>query len=599
MSRVQAIPQVVHIRELFRQNDTAYIVMDYVEGETLMARLKKTGPLRWDDAKTIFLPAIRAMDQVHQAGLIHRDLSPDNLMLLPDGSVKILDLGAAKDLNVNSGASSMQVAKRGFSPLEQYTQRGGSGPWSDVYALAATMYYALTGVLPPNTVDRLEDDQICWDLPQLTALPRGIIAALKQAMAVSSKARTQSMAEFLEQLEKSTRRFAPAPKKREPVAKSLPKPEPGKPCSEPEPHGKVLGGFLSTLPQVVVSILILGFLMYCVYALSCSMHKSYVSTLGTRDPQPATDSVAISSTSPETENIFPLSIQEQTISAGPSHTAAIKRDGTAVVTESISAYNLSDWTDLVSISAGMAHIVGLKADGTVVATGNNANGQCDVSDWENIVAIVAAGYHTAGLKADGTVVASGDNGHGQCDVSDWTNIVAISSMCYHTVGLKADGTVVSTQMGDSILNQGQGDVLDWTDIVAIGAGCDHTVGLKADGTVVSTQIRSDDYNCGQCNVSDWTDIVAIYAGGYHTVGLKADGTVVSTQMGNVKQNYDQCDVSDWTDIVAICANAWHTVGLKADGTLITTSVRSGVYNNGQDNVFDWTDIRIPGSALKG
>lgn len=149
MSRVQAIPQVVHIRELFRQNDTAYIVMDYVEGETLMARLKKTGPLRWDDAKTIFLPAIRAMDQVHQAGLIHRDLSPDNLMLLPDGSVKILDLGAAKDLNVNSGASSMQVAKRGFSPLEQYTQRGGSGPWSDVYALAATMYYAITGVLPP------------------------------------------------------------------------------------------------------------------------------------------------------------------------------------------------------------------------------------------------------------------------------------------------------------------------------------------------------------------------------------------------------------------------------------------------------------------
>ena len=196
MSRVDDIPGVVRVRELFQENDTAYIVMDFVEGETLKARLNQSGPMSWDQAKEIFHPAIRAMEQVHKAGLIHRDLSPDNLMLTKDGQVFILDLGAAKDLNVNQGASSMQVAKGGFSPYEQYTQRGGSGPWTDVYAMAATIYFTLTGKIPPIAIDRAEDDTISWDLPNLNTLPRPALEALKQAMVVSAKKRTQSMEEL-------------------------------------------------------------------------------------------------------------------------------------------------------------------------------------------------------------------------------------------------------------------------------------------------------------------------------------------------------------------------------------------------------------------
>ena len=118
MNKVRKIPQVVRVLDLFQENDTAYIVMDFIEGETLTRRLKKTGPLSWQQMQEIFLPVIQAMEEVHKAGLIHRDLSPDNLMLLPEVGVQILDLGAAKDLSLNSGASSMQVAKGGFSPLE-------------------------------------------------------------------------------------------------------------------------------------------------------------------------------------------------------------------------------------------------------------------------------------------------------------------------------------------------------------------------------------------------------------------------------------------------------------------------------------------------
>lgn len=206
MSRVSDIPQVVRVRDLFQQNDTAYIVMDFVEGQTLKDYLKQHGVLTWEEAQKIFFPAINGMAQVHQSGLIHRDLSPDNLMLLPNGKVRILDLGAAKDLNLNSGASSMQVAKGGFSPAEQYVQRGGSGTWTDVYAMAATLYYSLTGKIPTPSVDRMMEDTLPWNLPQLQALPEHVLEALKKAMAIQPKNRTQTMEEFEAQLNEASKR---------------------------------------------------------------------------------------------------------------------------------------------------------------------------------------------------------------------------------------------------------------------------------------------------------------------------------------------------------------------------------------------------------
>ena len=196
MVKVENIPGVVRVLDLFQENGTAYIVMEYVQGTTLKTYLQKNGPMPWEKAKQIFYPVISAMEQVHQAGLVHRDLSPDNLMLTPTGDVKILDLGAAKDLSINSGASSMQVAKSGFSPLEQYVHRGSSGPWTDVYAMAATIYYTITGTLPPNAVDRLACDTLSWAEPGLKLLPAAARDALQKALTVQFKNRTQSMHEL-------------------------------------------------------------------------------------------------------------------------------------------------------------------------------------------------------------------------------------------------------------------------------------------------------------------------------------------------------------------------------------------------------------------
>ena len=224
MGRVSNIPEVVHVYDIFQENDTAYICMGFIEGITLMQHLKAKGPLTWTEAQKIFLPVMTAMERVHQAGLVHRDISPDNIMIESDGSIRILDLGAAKDLNVNSGKSSMQVAKNGFSPPEQYMPSGQSGSWTDVYAMAATLYFSLTGKVPMPAIDRmaLVAEDPAWSHPKLLALPQTVQKALKRAMAMDIAHRTQTMAEFARQLQA------------EPVPIPVPKPK-----AEPRPEPKI------------------------------------------------------------------------------------------------------------------------------------------------------------------------------------------------------------------------------------------------------------------------------------------------------------------------------------------------------------------------
>lgn len=206
MNRVSSVENVVHVLELFEDNDTAYIIMEYIHGENLMRRVKENGPMPWQSVKSLLLPMMGTMQRVHDNGMVHRDLSPDNLMVQPDGSVKLLDLGAAKDMNLHSGASSVQVAKGGFSPLELYVQRGSSGAWTDVYSMTATMYYLLTGVMPPSAVDRMEKDTVRWDLPQLRKLPQALLRVMKRGMALHAHDRIQSMRALAEEIRKSEAR---------------------------------------------------------------------------------------------------------------------------------------------------------------------------------------------------------------------------------------------------------------------------------------------------------------------------------------------------------------------------------------------------------
>ncbi len=236
MAKLGGIPGVVGVKSVFIQNETAYIVMDFIEGETLLKKLQREGPMDYGTCVSLMTPIMQALSEVHKHGIIHRDISPDNIMVQSDGKLILLDLGAAKDLDIQGKdgnvQSSQMVAKHGFSPVEQYGQAGKIGPWTDVYAMAATIYYCCTGVLPPSATDRMIEDTLTCR-PRLTKEQFDVLAF---CMSVLPQKRPQNMDALLQIVTHPAGKTPPVRDvpKTEPVRPETrnlqpPKPDPGRP----------------------------------------------------------------------------------------------------------------------------------------------------------------------------------------------------------------------------------------------------------------------------------------------------------------------------------------------------------------------------------
>ena len=195
-------PNIVHVDCYFEENGTAYFAMDYIEGQSFQSYLKKhSGRIGWQEAVKVLVPVMRALGEVHSKGIIHRDVTPDNIYLTSDGTVKLLDFGAARYSLGDKSRSLDVVLKHGFAPKEQYTRHGRQGPYTDIYSTGATLYYAVTGRKPPDSIDRLEEDEIILPSNLGISIPDYIENAILKAMAVQPMDRFSSMAEFIEALD--------------------------------------------------------------------------------------------------------------------------------------------------------------------------------------------------------------------------------------------------------------------------------------------------------------------------------------------------------------------------------------------------------------
>jgi serine/threonine protein kinase len=197
LKRFAGHPNIVGVLDFFEGNGTAYIVMKYVEGLTLKQYLDdKGGKVPFETALKILIPVMDALREVHAAGILHRDISPDNIYLCYSGPVKLLDFGATKQAIGEQSKSVAAIFKPGYTPLEQYLSDGNQGPWTDVYALGATFYRSVTGETAPLAWDRREKDDLKPPSRLGVNIPRQAEAALMQALAVRPEHRFRSVAAF-------------------------------------------------------------------------------------------------------------------------------------------------------------------------------------------------------------------------------------------------------------------------------------------------------------------------------------------------------------------------------------------------------------------
>lgn len=148
-------PGIVSIRSFFEENQTAYIVMEYLDGKTLKEHLEEVGRIDYVETVKLLTPVMESLEKLHKNNLLHRDISPDNIMF-SGNKVKLIDFGAVKDLNEDEKTRSV-VLKHGYAPLEQYRKQD-EGPWTDIYALCAVMYRCITGEVPVEALARIDDE---------------------------------------------------------------------------------------------------------------------------------------------------------------------------------------------------------------------------------------------------------------------------------------------------------------------------------------------------------------------------------------------------------------------------------------------------------
>ena len=199
ISEMNNISGIVNVLDSFEANGTAYYVMEYLEGVSLK-RLVPEGGMQLNAATEIICKVGRNIDLIHkEKGYLHRDISPENIMILPTGRVVLIDFGSAKNFFMSNSNYTITL-KHGFAPIEQYSSTDSQGPFTDLYALASTYYYILTRKVIPRATDRLAGVTYTPLCQFRSDISRELSDVVDRALAVNPAERTQTVLEFVDQL---------------------------------------------------------------------------------------------------------------------------------------------------------------------------------------------------------------------------------------------------------------------------------------------------------------------------------------------------------------------------------------------------------------
>ncbi len=339
LAKIKNLAGVVNVRDFFSANGTAYIVMEFLDGVSLKKYLqRKGGKLPVDEVLTIMRPVMESLTQVHKIGLIHRDISPDNILITKFNEVKLIDFGAAKYSNPD-GKSMSIVLKQGFAPPEQYDTHGEQGPWTDVYALGVTIYYAITGTLPPESIRVMMGKEAIKRPSELgIAIDPGVENALMKCLAVDRKKRHPDVQSMINGL------YNPrAPRKAVSVATAAPTPAAPKKTA----LARTSAGIPPTEPEKPKTA-----------AKSAVQAKA---STARKTPEPAASSQKSSAAAKPSAARASTAAQKQTPVAAPKSTPAQKQASSAV--EPKSAKTAAARTDVSSGTSAKPKQDGTSANG--------------------------------------------------------------------------------------------------------------------------------------------------------------------------------------------------------------------------------------------
>lgn len=551
LSKFYHLDGIVAVKDFFFENETAYMVMEYVDGITLKEYLKERGgKIETEDALKILRPVIRSLQQVHKAGIIHRDISPDNIMITKQGETKLIDFGAARLAGNDRNHTFTIVLKHGYAPPEQYQTKGNQGPWTDVYAICATLYRMITGQLPPNAMDRLAQDSLrTFTQLGLHVSEQISDAVVKKGMALRIQQRYQSMDELYEDL------F---------IMKESAQSRLGK----KEITAIVAGAAVILVLLTVGGISVLNRTrsVATVARLNESGSRGEAETPAA-EPQtaePETAAPAPETKTTERETAAPARETEQTEpeTAAP---APEPRDLRPFIEAAAAAGE--------NLSAAGYHVVYTAGEGPVSAKGTNDHGMLDVggSGWTDVESLSTGPDHTVGVRKNHTAVAAGDASDGKCAVEIWNDVVQVAAGKNHTLGRKADGSVLAIGSNDS----GQLEAAEWENVEYVAAGDAHSLGLQHHRVTAA-----GDDSKGQCQVEDWKHVAAIDACGNVSAALTEEGKVLLA--GDV--NEEMKAALEWRQVVDISLGDGYIAGLLYSGEVVA----AGSFADGK---FVWEDVK--------
>ena len=229
---------IVHVEDIFEENDTAYIVMNFIQGVTLQDKIDRNGALTYAQSVNYIAQLTDAVDYIHKHKILHRDIKPENIMITPDEKAVLIDFGSARNFVHNEVQNHTTFLTPGYSPIEQYTASSKKGNYSDIYSLGCVFYFILTGQKPIDAAERTLGSKLVEPISLCSDLSQRANDIIVKAMNLKPEDRYQTVSEFKEEIIER---------------------------SEPEPIAKTLAGKLVAIIVPIVIVVALGVIYICNY----------------------------------------------------------------------------------------------------------------------------------------------------------------------------------------------------------------------------------------------------------------------------------------------------------------------------------------------